>query len=43
MSEESLGWVCPRCRKVHSPSVKSCKCKADESATPKDDRKLLNE
>lgn len=20
------GWICPRCKKVHAPDVKSCPC-----------------
>ncbi len=30
------GWVCPKCKKVWAPSVKSCECPTSESTeTPK--------
>jgi len=31
-SPAQMGWICPRCNKVHAPSVLSCECadKPDE-------------
>ena len=42
MPEENTGWICPNCKKVHSPDVKSCTCTKTESTT-EDTRKLLLE
>lgn len=27
---ENIGWVCPRCKKVWNPSIKSCDCEPME-------------
>lgn len=37
-----VGWICPRCKKVNAPDVKSCDCTTTED-TDKDNRQLLNE
>lgn len=26
-----MGWICPRCAKVHAPSVLACQCKPPEA------------
>ena len=28
---KNVGWICPRCDKVHAPSVLTCNCKKEES------------
>jgi hypothetical protein len=26
-TQQSTGWICPRCQKVHAPQVLTCDCK----------------
>lgn len=38
------GWICPKCKKIKSPDVKSCDCnKNEQKDVDKDTRQLLNE
>ena len=40
--ETKEGWICPKCKKVWAPSVKSCDCTTKENQTP-DTKQLLLE
>ena len=31
---EQFGWICPRCGKVHAPSVKECSCSPAPRRSP---------
>jgi hypothetical protein len=42
MEEERKGWICPNCKKVHSPDVQSCDCTKQEDQNP-DQKSLLLE
>ncbi len=42
--KEKNGWVCPNCKTVWAPHVKTCEpCTIKEAETPKDTRKFLTE
>ncbi len=36
MMQPATGWICPRCDKVHSPSVLSCDCAAPKGEHAKE-------
>lgn len=41
MSEDRVGWVCPECKKILSPDVKSCNCKKETNESSSTTNKIL--